>query len=355
MTFKFNWSYTPGLNGTDENDLILGSWWSDEIHGGGGDDLIFAGWGNDEVKGGAGDDIVFGGRGDDILYGDDEDGGVASGENLIVNGSFEDVTGLDPEDFGFRGDIPGWVNAGEGRAEIVEAGVVGMPASDGQYWIDTGTSQARVIDISQEVAGVEDGQSYLLSFDAGQWDVPSPAPDETMNVYWNGELIANVRPETIDSYESFEFTVTGGSGDGTNTVRFEGVTDGTTDAQGVALDNISLVAIADPTDGNDTLVGGKGDDMLFGNGGDDLLIGGKGDDTNTGGIGADHFVFGKRDGTDTITDFELGVDTIGLVCGDADDLTFSQAGDDAVIEFFKTTIIVENVTVDELLSDFGIA
>jgi surface adhesion protein len=66
--------------------------------------------------------------------------------------------------------------------------------------------------------------------------------------------------------------------------------------------------------GNDKLIGGDGDDILFGQGGNDtleggkgndILIGGSGDDTLTGGAGADTFVWLKGDtGTDTITDFK---------------------------------------------------
>lgn len=68
--------------------------------------------------------------------------------------------------------------------------------------------------------------------------------------------------------------------------------------------------------GNDVLRGGNGLDKLFGDTGDDELVGAKGTDTLTGGGGADRFVFNSvLDGViniDTITDFEIGVDTIKL-------------------------------------------
>jgi len=73
-------------------------------------------------------------------------------------------------------------------------------------------------------------------------------------------------------------------------------------------------------DGNDTLLGGSGDDILFGQGGNDvlnggagndILVGGKGNDILTGGAGADTFVWLKGDtntngGFDRITDFKHG-------------------------------------------------
>ncbi|MEG4279080.1 cadherin-like domain-containing protein [Microcoleus sp. MON1_C1] len=76
--------------------------------------------------------------------------------------------------------------------------------------------------------------------------------------------------------------------------------------------------------GNDTLIGGNGSDFLFGSAGNDLLNGDNGDDTLrggpgsdtlTGGNGPDIFVFASGEGIDTITDFKLGSDKIGLTGG----------------------------------------
>jgi alkaline phosphatase len=69
--------------------------------------------------------------------------------------------------------------------------------------------------------------------------------------------------------------------------------------------------------GNDKLYGDDGDDQIWGDDGDDLLHGGFGNDTLTGddfsgGQGADTFVLALGEGTDTITDFELGIDKLAL-------------------------------------------
>ena len=89
--------------------------------------------------------------------------------------------------------------------------------------------------------------------------------------------------------------------------------------------NDSLIGNA----GNDTLIGGNGTDFLVGSAGNDLLNGDNGNDTLrgglgndilTGGNGSDVFVFAALEGTDTITDFKLGTDKIGLTGG----LTFGQ-------------------------------
>lgn len=100
--------------------------------------------------------------------------------------------------------------------------------------------------------------------------------------------------------------------------------------------------------GHDTVRGGNGEDSLFGAGGRDHLSGGKGDDTLTGGNGADTFVFRRNDGSDVITDFEVGRDHIEIVTGASgmSGVDFSQAGDDVLVYFGNVTLTVENTTVD---------
>ncbi|WP_228025224.1 histidine phosphatase family protein [cf. Phormidesmis sp. LEGE 11477] len=73
--------------------------------------------------------------------------------------------------------------------------------------------------------------------------------------------------------------------------------------------------------GNDILSGDAGDDFIWGDDGDDIIMGTAGNDILVGdnfsnGSGSDLFVFGNGDGTDTILDFEVGIDRIGLVEGE---------------------------------------
>ncbi|MEM6350939.1 MAG: glycerophosphodiester phosphodiesterase family protein [Cyanobacteria bacterium P01_D01_bin.14] len=107
--------------------------------------------------------------------------------------------------------------------------------------------------------------------------------------------------------------------------------------------------------GNDELFGDAGDDQIWGDDGDDLLNGGLGYDTlvgdnNSGGSGADTFVLAAGEGTDTIVDFEIGTDLIGLTDG----LTFGaltltaeaiQFGDETLATFSN------GVTASDLTSD----
>jgi uncharacterized protein len=67
--------------------------------------------------------------------------------------------------------------------------------------------------------------------------------------------------------------------------------------------------------GNDILIGENGNDLLFGGDGRDVLAGGNGNDLLEGGAGADIFQFGKGGGRDTVSDFEVGVDRLALEAG----------------------------------------
>ncbi|MBN2502981.1 MAG: hypothetical protein JXB38_19535 [Anaerolineales bacterium] len=59
-------------NGTNGNDLILGTAGNDNMNGKKGDDCIVGGDGDDRIKGGQDNDILLGGAGDDDLDGDQD-------------------------------------------------------------------------------------------------------------------------------------------------------------------------------------------------------------------------------------------------------------------------------------------
>ncbi|MBE9063506.1 Ig-like domain-containing protein [cf. Phormidesmis sp. LEGE 11477] len=96
--------------------------------------------------------------------------------------------------------------------------------------------------------------------------------------------------------------------------------------------------------GNDILSGDAGDDIIFGDDGDDIIMGVTGNDILvgddfSGGSGSDLFVFGNGDGTDTILDFEVGTDRIGLVEGELAfaDLTLTQDGENTLLGVTSTS------------------
>ncbi|MEL6353806.1 MAG: serine hydrolase [Cyanobacteria bacterium J06627_28] len=110
--------------------------------------------------------------------------------------------------------------------------------------------------------------------------------------------------------------------------------------------------------GNDILSGDAGDDFIWGDDGDDIIMGVTGDDVLvgdnfSGGSGSDLFVFGNDDGTDTVLDFEVGRDRIGLVEGELlfADITLTQDGSNTflgVASTGETLAILNNVQASAL-------
>ncbi|WP_050522084.1 calcium-binding protein [Pseudorhodobacter wandonensis] len=87
-------------SGTDQADVLAGTFFIDEIHGLANDDNIDARAGNDFIYGGSGDDTLSGGQGDDVIFG-------GAGNDKIQGGAGNDlVSGGDGNDhiFGDGGD-----------------------------------------------------------------------------------------------------------------------------------------------------------------------------------------------------------------------------------------------------------
>ncbi|MCA9030410.1 MAG: hypothetical protein KDA66_06345, partial [Planctomycetaceae bacterium] len=108
--------------------------------------------------------------------------------------------------------------------------------------------------------------------------------------------------------------------------------------------------------GNDVVRGGKDDDYVFGDDGDDWIYGDLGVNVLTGGQGKDRFVFQYSAGaTNTITDFETGIDKID-VTRIADLVTFEgltlvQQGASTVIQLGPDSkLTIQGKTPGELRS-----
>jgi peptidyl-prolyl cis-trans isomerase B (cyclophilin B) len=108
--------------------------------------------------------------------------------------------------------------------------------------------------------------------------------------------------------------------------------------------------------GNDFLRGGVGNDVLSGGDGNDILIGDPGNNTLTGGSGADTFVsIGVDPATlpfilllptnQIIVDFRPEEGDRIAVTGNLSDVTFTQSGNNTVINLAGSPLTVQNATV----------
>ncbi|MDQ2081670.1 glycerophosphodiester phosphodiesterase family protein [Xanthobacteraceae bacterium Astr-EGSB] len=191
---------------------------------------------------------------------------IEENPNLIVNGSFEDLTGANngnwSGDWGYRnnsGVIPGWTQvdtSAGGRAELHFDTQNGISARDGNVWFDMDGygNNAKLV---QTVAGVQGGATYRLTFFIA--DADARTTDDGVRVYWGGQVVYEGVP--MNAWQKITIDVVGGAGDGTNQLIFQG-TESNLNAYGAALDNVSLRKIADapppnaaPVAGNDAGLG----------------------------------------------------------------------------------------------------
>ena len=169
------------------------------------------------------------------------------------------------------------------------------PAADGQ---DSDDLKITVNDDgSTTLTGIwEETDPALISLSEFTEEIQNAAPGEDIGLYWN------VHTE--------EFP--GGA--------IRGQLQGD-----LLLPTTEIVGTAHPdsltgTDADEVIRGLEGNDTLSGQGGNDWLFGGAGHDILTGGEGSDRFVLAAGYGTDTITDFQDGIDYLVLDGG----LTFGQ-------------------------------
>ncbi|HEX8222539.1 MAG TPA: hypothetical protein VF605_01840, partial [Allosphingosinicella sp.] len=174
-------------------------------------------------------------------------GGVPQGQDILVNGSFEQVngTGTATANGALYTSMPGWTISNSQGVERVPSGTFGTAAADGSYFLDMDGQGGfgSNADISQTIV-LATNQSFTLSLSyantAGMVDgVEGPENSGALYVYWNGNAVGIIGTDEA-AFGTKTFTVSGLVGN--NTLRFQGV--GTQDGRGVSLDNVKLVANA---------------------------------------------------------------------------------------------------------------
>jgi len=253
-----------------DRDLLYGNEGNDYLNGVAGDDLIFAGKNEDVVYGGKDDDIIFGDQESDTLIGDQGNDTIYGG---TINPFDPDLTGNDLL-FGLAGDD---FLSGEKNQDTIASG-------DGNDTVRAGKGDDLVFGESGSNLLFGDEGSDTICGGSGSdtvyGDIGSPLPigstggqDQICGGLGNDLLFGNEGPDTLNGET-----------------------------------------------GNDTVYGGKDEDSLLGGAGDDWLFGDGGNDTLIGGTGNDRFMLGIDLGSETILDFQDGLDSIGLMGG----LNFSQ-------------------------------
>ena len=258
---------------------------------------------------------------------------------------------------------PSWIEG----VELFE-----MSAADGEF-----DSSAETLTAIIDTTGLTSGRHtiFVEGQDAdGNWGVPTAVFLDIVNAPEGANALeGSDAGETLRGSQTVseviyalggDDTVAGGDGDdvifggaGDDTLRGDrnnNKPDGTAGGDDIIYGGAGDDRIGGKS-GNDSLYGDDGADRIWGDDGDDLLWGGAGDDILTGddasgGSGSDTFVLAFEAGTDTITDFEVGTDFIGLFGTlSFGQLSVSQDEQDALIEFGGDTLaILLDVEADAL-------
>lgn len=113
------------IEGSDGNDVLLGSTDDDIIEAGAGNDFVFAMAGDDIANGGDGNDIIQGGLGNDVLSGGDGNDILSGGDGAdTLNGDDgnDTVLGHDGDDTMDGGDGNDHLEGGDGNDILVGGG-----------------------------------------------------------------------------------------------------------------------------------------------------------------------------------------------------------------------------------------
>ncbi|NET02607.1 MAG: calcium-binding protein [Sphaerospermopsis sp. SIO1G1] len=326
------WGTNAGetFDGSDIDDIIYGYQQDDVLSGGIGNDTIYGGEGDDEITGGVGNNQIWGNPGSDTFVlttgeGTDTINDFTAGEDkisLLDDLSFEQLTLTET-----AGDLEVKVTNTDEVLAILK-GVESLSSSD------------VIAEPEDIVTGTPEDDDLLAPIDLdGQRDIVFTGA---------GNDSIDVSVSTVGLNRLF-----GGSG----ADQFY-LSTGDRAFGGTGIDEFFAL---DGTGGN-RMSGGAGDD-IFHLGSGDRAVGGTGNDTFNvieggdnilaGGAGADNFWVASAqipDAANTIVDFELGTDVIGIRGYVQNDITFGTDGSgNAVLGVLGTDVaIFQGITQAQL-------
>ncbi len=313
----------------------------DILNGGDGDDLLLGGDGGDTVDGNRGADTAFLGAGDDAFIWDPGDGSDAvEGEDgfdeLVFNGAgAAEIFDVSPDGdrVRFFRDL-GNITMDLDGVEAIHVAALGGP--DQVTVNDTAGTDLELVTIELEgsIGGATgDGEVDVVTANGGDaGEVVIVAGDAATGISVTGfsAAINILHPDLAIEQLAVN------SMDG----------DDTADATGLAAG--AAVLAMDGGDGDDTVLGSPGADLLRGGDGDDFIDGNQGADASFMGEGDDTFQWDPGDGSDFV-EGEGGFDTL-LFNGSAGSEIFDASANGERLRFFRNlgNIVMDVGTTEQI-------
>lgn len=284
----------PGLEG---DNTIIGDAGDNLLSGFGGNDRILGRAGNDTLEGGDGQDTLFGETGADSLFGGDGDDRLfVDIDDVLIDGGagFDRVIVRDSRDFSIDQAATGIerVDAGAGNDTLDASGLTGRAMQFGNAGNDTLTGGA-----GHDLLRGGEGDDLIRGNAGNDALFGDAGVDALYGGAGNDRLYVDVEDSVIDGGAGFDQIVVQTSAGfsidqaATSIERADGnAGDDRFDASAV---NERVLHFG--KGGNDTLIGGAGNDFQRGGDGDDSIFGGAGNDNLFGDAGADALSGGDGD------------------------------------------------------------
>ncbi|PFG63357.1 Ca2+-binding RTX toxin-like protein [Thioclava sp. ES.031] len=373
----------------DNNDAILpGAAPNDDyIIAGDGNDTVYAGQGNDSVEGGQGNDLIFGeggndtlegGDGNDTIYGDNDPAGGPACDPVSETvdwshfqtdcGEVKDQTvdlgetkvhfDFQSQDYGAKATLTTSAQYTEAGENFDSCSALQLYGAGGDCGDGVSPTSTTVLTFSSDNSDYT-GEVQGLSFRINDLD-RSDSYDDHVDIVTLSAVDADGNPvditidpegnQTVTDNGDGTYTITGGDQDtgslnqddqiGSVKVTINDPTAKLTIAYSNGGDTDQAISITDMTydtcpvqddpgePGDDSIMGGLGDDVLYGQQGEDTLDGGAGSDNLDGGEGNDTLDGGagadRVYGGDDRDLFVVGSSTDGI----GDTLDGGEGGDD---------------------------
>ena len=335
------------LFGGDGDDTLTGSASDDQLDGGAGNDTLLGRGGNDTLLGGPGDDILTGGQGTDVMFGGDgndqiiwnpgDGSDVVEGQDgedtLVFNGANVDETvdlSANGQRLRFFRNVANITMDCDGIERVIFHALGGTD----QVTVNdlTGTQVSNVVVDLASAQGTGDGRADTVIVNGtGSNDVI------TIDGSTNGvEVLGLTAAVTIAGAEADLDKLVINGLDGADIIDASAVQDG------------AIALTLNGGRGNDTLIGGAGDDTFVWNPGD-------GSDVLEGQAGQDTLLFNGANAAESVDlsangrrlRFFRNVAGIVMDCDGVESVRFNAlAGADSITVNDLTGTSVTNVTLD---------
>jgi len=319
-------TWSPHIEGTDNADAIRGSLTEGDgyLNGLNGDDVIYGTERDEYLYNEDGDSLLFGGGGRDVLH-------AGAGNDILDGGAGSDIL------YGEAGNDTYLFRRGSGRDTILDLDATAGNADT--IWLGSNLTP-------EEITLKRSGDNLVLSI-IGTSDVLTVqgffSLDSTLyrverlqfmdGTVWTDSDMINATQAPTEAND----VLVGGSGD--DTISALGGNDWVYGREG----NDTLRGDA----GDDTLIGGAGNDVLDGGAGNDILYGGETGSASS--TGQDTYLFGRGGGHDVIRGVNTTPGTISLAEGILpESIALQLVGDDLKLTILDTldTITVQSWVVD---------